>query len=193
MKLTCPNCGKSVEQRIISSKMVKNGVEYLLKCTNCGYTYRKIIEDKKMVNLKVVWSDGNISTIKNITTFEDDVIAVGDEISVSNINSLVTSIESHGKRVKKAIAKDVDTLWMKRFDRVIVKISINCGRRTVPSEIFAAPDEEFYVGDLIESDEIRAVIHKIKIRGQFITRGGAEARDIVRIYAKEIKEAGRKY
>ena len=193
MKLTCPNCGKIVEQEILSSRIVKNGVEYLLKCTNCGYTYKKIIEDKRMVKLKVIWSDRDKSSSKSITMFEDDVIAVGDEISVSKINSLVTSIDSHGKRVKKAMAKDIDTVWMKRFDRVIIKISVNSGSRTIPLEIPAAPDEEFYVGDMIESNGIRAVIHKIKIRDKFITRGGAEARDIVRIYAKEIKEIGRKY
>lgn len=193
MKLTCPNCGKTVEQEILSSKIVKNGMEYLLKCTNCGYTYKKVIEDKKMVKLKVVWSDRDTSTTKNLTLFEDDVVAVGDEISISKVNSLVTSIESHGKRVKKAMAKDIDTLWIKRFDRVIVKVSVNCGGRTVPLEISAAPDEEFYVGDLIESDSMRAVIHKIKAHDKFISRGKAEARDIVRIYAKEIKEIGRKY
>ena len=191
MKLTCPNCGKTVEQEILSSKIVKNGVEYLLKCTNCGYTYKKTIEDKKMVSLKVIWSDKSESTTKKLTLFEDDVVAVGDEIRVSNINSLVTSIESHGKRVKKAMAKDIDTLWMKRFDRVIVKVSVNSGSRTIPLEIIAAPDEEFYIGDLVEGNGIRAVIHKIKSRDRFVIRGGVEARDIVRVYAKEIKEIGR--
>ncbi len=193
MKLACPNCGKVVEQEIISSKMVKNGVEYILKCTNCGYTYRKIIENKKMINLKVVWSDRDVSEVKNLTVFEDDVVSVGDEMNVSGINSLITAIDSQGKRVKKASAKDIDTVWAKRFDRVFVKVSINRGERTIPAEIVATPDEEFYIGDLIEVNGIKAVIHKIKVKDRFVTRGGAEARDIVRIYAKEIREVRRKY
>ncbi len=193
MKLVCPNCGKAVEQEILSSKTIKNGIEYLLRCTNCGYTYKKIVEDKKVINLKVIWSDRDISEVKHLSMFEDDVISVGDEINISDVNSLVTAIDSHGKRVRKAKVKDIDTLWAKRFDRVYVKISINRGERTVPVEILAAPDEEFYVGDLLEINGMRAVIHKIKIKDRFVTRGGAEARDIVRIYAKEVREVRRKY
>ncbi len=193
MKLVCPNCGKESEHEIVSYKEVKDGVEYVLRCRNCGYTYRKVIKEEKMKDIKVIWSWRDKSQVKRYSTFEDDVISVGEEIRVDGINSLVTAIDSRGKRVERARAGDVDTLWVKRFDRVVVKVSVNRGERTTSHEIIASPDEEFYIGDIIDLDGHHAVIHKIKTEERFIHRGGAMAREIVRIYAKAIREVRRKH
>jgi len=193
MKRICPNCGKDVKQEIVAFRETKRGMEYTLKCKNCGYTYKIIEREEKMIDIKVVWSWHENSEIKKFTAFEDDMIAVGDEININGINSLVTAIDAHGKRVKEAKAKDIDTLWAKRFDRIILKISVNRGNRTSSYEIEVTPDEEFYVGDMLDLEDIHAVIHKIKTEDRFVNRGGAQARNIVRIYAKEIREVGRKH
>ncbi len=188
MKLVCPNCNKEVEHEIVSIKSGKKGAEYTLKCTNCGYIYKKFIEDEKMRELKVIWSWRDRSEVKKITKLEEDIISVGDEVRVDGINSQITAIDSHGRRVSKAKVKDIDTLWAKRFDKVIVKISVNRGPKTATFEIVAHPDEEFYIGDILDLEKLHAVIHKIKTKERFVMRGGALARDIVRIYAKEIRE-----
>ena len=193
MKLVCPNCNQETEQEILSMKSMKNGVEYTLKCKNCGYVYRKFFEEEKMKELRVIWSWRNKSEVKKIVKLEEDILSVGDEISVNNINSQITAIDSGGKRVKKAKVKDIDTIWAKRFDKVVVKISVNRGSKTVPYEIISHPDEEFYIGDIIEVNGHHVAIHKIKIKDKFIMRGGARARDIIRIYAKEIREARGRY
>lgn len=188
MKLLCPNCNQETEHEILLIKSRKNGAEYTLKCKNCGYTYKKFIEDEKMRELKVVWSWRDKSEVRRIIRLEEDVLSVGDEIKVEGINSQITAIDSQGRRVKKAKVKDIDTLWAKRFDKVVVKISVNMGPKTAKYEIIAHPDEEFYIGDILDLEKMHAVIHKIKTRERFIMRGGAMARDIVRIYAKEIRE-----
>ncbi len=188
MKLLCPNCNVEAEHEILSMKSMKKGVEYLLKCKNCGYTYSKFFEDERMKQIKVVWSWRDKSQVKSISKLEEDIITVGDEMPVEGINSQVTGIESGGKRVKRAKVKDIDTLWMKRFDKVVVKVSVNRGSKTSSYEIIAHPDEEFYIGDIIDLERSHAVIHKIKTKERFIMRGGAPARDIVRVYAKEIRE-----
>ena len=188
MKLICPNCNTESEHKILSMKTVKGGVEYLLKCQNCGYTYTKVFEDEKVKRVKVVWSWRDKSEVKSVSKLEEDVISVGDEIPVEGINSMVTGIESQGRRVRKAKVKDIDTLWMKRFDKVVVKISVNVGSKTRSYEVIAHPDEEFYVGDILDLERGHAVIHKIKTKERFVTRGGALARDIVRIYARQIRE-----
>ncbi len=191
MKFTCPNCGKNEVHEVVSMKNVKNGVEYLLRCTACGYTYKKFVRDEKVQDLKVIWSWRDKSEVKKISTFEDDIITVGDEIKVDGVNSVITAIDlKDGKRVKTARASDIKTIWAKRFDKVVVKISVNRGERTQSYEIIAHPDEEIYVGDIIEVGNIHAVVHKIKTEERFVTRGGALARDIVRVYAKEIREVG---
>ena len=193
MKLICPNCNKETEHRILSMRSMKNGIEYTLKCSNCGYVYKKYVEEEKMKEVKVIWSWRDKSEVKKILKLEEDILAVGDEISINNINSQITAIDSGGKRVSRAKVKDIDTLWVKRFDKVVVKISINRGSKTVAHEIISHPDEEFYIGDIIEFEGHHAVIHKIKVKDRFIVRGGALARDIVRIYAKEIREVRGNY
>ncbi len=190
MKLICPNCNKETEHEILAMKSLKKGIEYTLKCKNCGYVYKKFIEEEKMREIKVIWSWREKSEVKKIVKLEEDILSVGDEILINNINSQITAIDSKGKRVKKAKVKDIDTLWAKRFDRVVVKISVNRGSKTIPYEIISHPDEEFYIGDIIEVNGRHAAIHKIKTKERFITRGGARARDIVRIYAKEITAKG---
>jgi len=119
MKLVCPNCGMETEHEIVSYREVKDGVEYVLRCKNCNYTYKKVIKEEKMREIKVIWSWRDKSEVKKYSTFEDDIIFMGDEIRVDGVNSLVTAIDSKGKRVKSATARDVDTLWAKRFDRIV--------------------------------------------------------------------------
>ncbi len=193
MNLICPNCGKEVEHDIVSYKEIKGGTEYLVKCKNCGYTYTIVMKEDKMRDIKVIFSWKDKSEVKKYSTYEEDILHVGDEIRVDGINSLITALESKGRRVNKAQAKDVQTIWAKRFDEIFVKVSINRGERTLSHEITTDPDEEFYIGDILEINNFHAVIHKIKTKEQFIHRGGAAARDIVRIYAKEIREGRRKY
>ena len=188
MKLVCPNCGNETEHKILSSKVMGNGIEYVLQCLTCKYTYKKYIENEKIRDLKVVWSWKDKSEIKKISLFENDIVSVGDEMEIGGITSKITAIDSKGKRVKKARVGDIDTLWAKRFDRVVVKISVNKGTKTVSSEMVVNPYEDFYIGDLIDIKNTKCVIHRIKVHDRFITRGSAKAKDIVRIYAKEIKE-----
>ncbi len=188
MELICPNCGKETEHKILSSRVMENGIEYILQCPNCGYTYKKYIENEKMKDLKVVWSWRGNSEIKRVSMFENDIINVGDEIKIAGINSKITAIDSGGKRVNKARAGDIDIIWAKRFDKVVVKISVNRGNKTLSSEIIVHPDEDFYIGDIIDIKNMKCVIHKIKIHDRFITRGSARAKDIIRVYAKEIKK-----
>ena len=193
MNLICPNCGKEGEHEIVSYKEVKGGTEYLVRCKNCGYTYSIVMKDEKMKDIKVIFSWKGESEVKKYSTFQEDILHVGEEIRVDGINALITALDSNGKRVKKGEAKDIDTIWAKRFDKVIVKVSVNRGERTISHELTANPNEEFYIGDILEFNKSHAVIHKIKTKERFIHRGGAMARDIVRIYAKEIREGRRKY
>ena len=44
----------------------------------------------------------------------------------------VTAIECGGRRLPRAKAKDITTLWTRTIDRVVVKISVHDGRKTIP-------------------------------------------------------------
>jgi uncharacterized Zn finger protein len=68
-----------------------------------------------------------------------------------------------------------------------VKISINKHTKTIPTQIDAMPDEEFFVGDLMTVGKEQVVIHSIKSKESTVRRGGVPARDIVRIYTKAVR------
>jgi uncharacterized Zn finger protein len=66
---------------------------------------------------------------------EDDVIHVGDEYVVEHDDEVsgvkIQSIELKTKgRPEEAIAKDVDALWARAIDDVIVKIAVQKGAIT---------------------------------------------------------------
>ena len=115
------------------------------------------------------------------------MFGVDDELFVGGTHVVITSIESNGKRVRRSAVGDIGTIWAKRYDRIRMKVSVNKGYKTVPSEFFAMPDEEFYIGDIISAGREKAVIHQMKTQRGLVRNGGAEARDIVRIYARAMR------
>ena len=89
--------------------------------------------------------------------------------------------------MEKCDIKAISTIWAKKFDKVIVKISINKHTKTIPTQIDAMPDEEFFVGDLMTVGKEQVVIHSIKAKEGAVRRGSVPARDIVRIYTKAVR------
>jgi uncharacterized Zn finger protein len=145
------------------------------------------IRRERPIEVQVIISEGNRSEKVTLELPPDTRIDLKDEIEVDGTVVQVTSIEKDGKRLSRAKAGDIGTLWTKRFDQIPVKVSIFKGRRTSPETLIATPGEEFSIGDILEIKGRMAAIESIKIEGRTIRKGSAEARDIVRIYAREIK------
>jgi uncharacterized Zn finger protein len=113
---------------------------------------------------------------------------LGDEVMCGELPVLVTSIESKGARVELCEARDVDTIWGKRFDKVKVPFSVNHRGKTYSEHLIVSPDDEFFVGDLILVGKRDVVIHTIKTESRTMRKGSAMARDIVRIYANIVRK-----
>ncbi len=177
--------------RILKGKVAgKKGetLECVVKCTECGDVRKTTIKREKPIPIKVIVSKDEKSIRKEIGLLPSEEIVVGDKMIVDGLEVEVSSIESKGKRVEVAIVGEIDAVWTKRADRVRVKFSISKGPKTLSKEIIAQPDEEFFVGDMVELGRMKVVIHKIKCRDKMVREGGATASSIVRIYAKGIKE-----
>jgi len=187
--LECPNCGERTLHEVMRGRIGRTGLvmETTVRCTVCDHTHFAVIREQRPVTVPVILSDQGESRKERIDLETDEVLSVEDEMFVGETYVVVTSIESDGKRVSNAPAGEIDTIWVKRYDRIKVKISVNKGQRTVPSKIFALPDEEFYVGDIIPAGRDRAAINKMKTSRGMVREGGAQARDILRIYAKVIR------
>jgi uncharacterized Zn finger protein len=185
----CPFCQERTLHEVLKGRLGKKRttMESTVRCLECGQTHSAVIREGRPVQLAVIVSDQGQSRKEMIEASPDEVFAVDEEFFVNDTYVVVTSIEREGRRVNQAPADGIDTIWVKRYDKIKLKVSLNKGHKTVPSEFFALPDEEFFVGDIIPAGRSQAVIHQMKTNRGMVREGGVEAREIVRIYAKAMR------
>ena len=169
----CPVCDEETEHQILKGRMGKATIEGTFRCNSCGRVTSETIKIPELIEVPVVFSDGEVSETTRTTIESNDIIAIDDEFELDDGRKVcVTHIDvDEGKKVKKALATDVRKLWVKRFDILSVKVSVNDGGKTYSLRVQAEPDDEFVVG-------------AIKTKHSLVRRGVAEARDITRIYGK---------
>ena len=182
----CPDCDDVTEHRILKAKMGNFNVTGTFQCIGCGRVFSGTIRLPKEFEVKVLFSDGDVTETTKTMLREDEIVAVGDEFDLDDGRHVrITYIElSDGRRRNKAPATEVKALWVKSFDVLMVKVSVNDYKKTYPMLCEADPDDEFTVGMYMHFDLWDCVIHAIKTNDRLLRKGTAEARDIVRIYAK---------
>lgn len=187
--LDCPSCGENAVHEVLRGRMGKKQdvLEATVKCQECGHTYSTIVRESESITVPIIISERKESVREEIELMEDEILTVGDELYLGENQLLVTSIESKGRRVESCNPADIDTIWAKKFDKVIVRVSINKHTKTIPAELEALPDEEFFVGDLMTIGKERVAIHSIKTDHGIVRQGGVAARNIVRIYTKSVR------
>ena len=166
--------------------MGKATIEGTFRCSVCGRVTSETIRIPELIEVPVVFSDGDVSETTKTTIESNDIIAIDDEFELDDGRLVcVTHIDVDADRkVKKALATDVRKLWVKRFDVLSVKVSVNDGGKTYSLRVEAEPDDEFVVGTQLEFEDFDCLIHAIKTKHSLVRRGVAEARDITRIYGK---------
>jgi uncharacterized Zn finger protein len=187
--LDCLSCGEHAVHEVLKGRMSKKQdiMEATVKCQECGHIYSMVVREPEVLKVPIIVSELGNSKKEEIELESGELLSLQDELYLGERHLLVTGLECGGRRVEKCDTKDVTTIWAKRFDKVIVKISINKHTRTIPTQMEAMPDEEFYVGDMMTVGKEKVVIHNIKSREGTVRRGGVPARDIVRIYTKAVR------
>lgn len=182
----CPVCDDVTEHQILKGKMGRATLEGTFRCNVCGRVTSETIKIPELLEVPVVFSDGEVSETTKTTIESNDIIAIDDEFELDDGRLVcVTHIDvDNDRKVKKALATDVRKLWVKRFDILSVKISVNDGGKTYSLRVEAEPDDEFVVGTQLEFEDFDCLIHAIKTKHSLVRRGVAEARDITRIYGK---------
>jgi len=186
----CPTCRKETLHEVLSGKMggkTQTVLDSTVRCRECGQVHHSVMKAEKPIALPVIISWLEKSEKSTITIGPDEVLSVNDEVMCGDNPVLVTSIESNGARVDKAKAREIQTVWGKKFDKVRVPISVSHLGKSYAEHILAVPDEEFFIGDILEVGNREVVIHSIKIEDKSLRTGGAAARDIVRIYASIVR------
>ncbi len=182
----CTDCDDDTEHQILKGRMGKATLEGTFKCLECGKVTSETIKIPELLEVPVVYSDGEVSETTRTTLESNDIVALEDEFELDDGRPVcVTYIEvENGKRVKKCLAPKIKKLWVKRFDILSLKVSVNDDRKTYPLRIEAEPDDEFVTGSILEFEDFNCMIHAIKTKHSLVKHGAAEARDITRIYGK---------
>ncbi|MCI4371925.1 MAG: hypothetical protein L3J78_04675 [Thermoplasmata archaeon] len=189
--LKCEVCGTEAPHRVLRGKIGgKDEIvfEGTVKCPSCGRVSSVVSREPKPIQLPVILSWLEKSERTALEFSPEEHVAVGEALDLGDTRIQVTSIESSGRRIVGARAKDITTIWAKRIDKVRVKFSVNKGNRTVPCEVIAAPDEEFEVGEIVDLGKARAVVHHIRTENRTLRDGRARADEIVRMYGRVVRE-----
>jgi uncharacterized Zn finger protein len=185
----CPLCKAETLHRVIKGKVgeKKTVLEALVKCSQCDHVHQDVIRAQRQVQIPVILSEQQTSQKTVMEVPENEIIKVDSEFQLDRNNIKITSIEVGNKRVPEAEANEISTLWAMKFDKIKLKISINKGSKTLNRTIWAVPDEEFFIGDVMKIKGLSLAIHAIKTRDKKVKKGSVVARDIVRLYAKAVR------
>ncbi len=185
----CPMCKEETLHRVIKGRMgeKKTVLEALVKCSQCDYVHPDVIRGEITVSIPLILSEQERSQKTEMEFPEKEIIKVNSEFQLKRNIIKIASIEVGNKRVSEAQANEITTLWAKKFDRIKLKISINKGSKTLNRTIWAVPDEEFFIGDVMRIKGLNLAIHAIKTKDKKVKKGSVAARDIIRLYAKAVR------
>jgi len=181
----CPECKDETEHEVVAESR-----DLLLRCTACG-SHHRIPKEKEpdVLVIKAVVSREGTSKVCGIELAEDDTCSVDDhlvaECGEDAFGVEVTAIECGDKRVKKAKAPEISTLWTRAIENVIVKISIHDDWKTIPIYMECDGEQPFVVGELYTVSGRRFRVTHLKLRdGPLMRKEGWKtvAHRIKRVY-----------
>jgi len=183
----CATCKEETEHEILSESR-----DLIIRCTVCGLTSRRPLPpEPEPILVKTIVSREAESYVGKAELIEGEVIEVGDYIVAEKDDGEgagveVMSLEVGDKRVKKAVAEEINTIWSRAIDEVIVRISVHDGKKTLPMYVVCDGDDRFTIDEIVTIDRVRSRIDHICLRNGIIQRRKGKyeiANRIKRIYA----------
>jgi uncharacterized Zn finger protein len=181
----CPLCNDETEHEILAESR-----DLLVRCTACGNHHRiPRAKERGPLAVKTIVSREGSSMTCSIEFADDDTCSLDDHLVAECGDEAygveVTAIECGEKRVRRAKARDITTLWTRTIDRVIVKVSTHDGRKTTPLYMECDGEETFVVGNQYNAGNNRFTVSHLKLRdGPLMRKEGWKtvANRIKRIY-----------
>ncbi|KAF5091979.1 hypothetical protein KHC33_03525 [Methanospirillum sp. J.3.6.1-F.2.7.3] len=183
----CTTCKEETEQEVLSESR-----DLITRCTVCGLTSRRPLPpEPEPVFVKTIVSREAESYVGKAELMKGEVVEVGDYIVAERDDGEgagveIMSLEVGDKRVQKATAEEIDTIWSRAIDEVIVRISVHDGKKTIPMYVACDGDDRFTIDEIVSIDRVRARIDHICLRNGIIQRRKGKyeiANRIKRIYA----------
>jgi uncharacterized Zn finger protein len=181
----CPECNDETEHEVVAETR-----DMLIRCTTCGHHQRVQKErEPQALMIKTIVSREGTSRVCGIELAEDDECSIDDhlvaECGDDAFGVEVTGIECGEKRVQRAKASEITTLWTRAIEQVVVKISIHDGRKTIPVYMECDGEQAFVVNEMYVASGKRFKISHLKLRdGPLMRKEGWKtvAHRIKRIY-----------
>ena len=186
----CPECEEDTLHHIIRARFStgkKTTLNGVAECTKCGFVHRIELSEEADIEVQLILSEGEKTEKTTIMLAPEEELEYGAEIMYGESTIKITKLERKGVSLKRAHAREIDTLWAKKYDRIPVKLTISAGPRTYSRKVWGTPEEEFEIGDLIRFREYTVTVKKILTRKGMVSRGFVKARDIVRVYGVIVK------
>ncbi|PKK85856.1 MAG: hypothetical protein CVT48_03615 [Thermoplasmata archaeon HGW-Thermoplasmata-1] len=187
--VTCPACRQVTEHSVLTGRINEGAgitLEAKVKCDECGRIHRVTIKTGKLREIPLIISEMDQSSKTVLDIYSDEWFRVDEEIELDGKRLLITAIEiDNESRVKRAKGSEIKTVWAKVFDQIRIGISVNRGERTSSYEQWVDPDAEYSVGETIDVNGLNLKIKSIKTKHSKLRRGGAAARDVIRLYATD--------
>lgn len=181
----CPDCGSESVTVLHEANPEAERTDATLECEDCGRVFKDVIERVSDVEVDCVVSDDDESWPGTLEVAPDERLRIGDELYGEGHRLRITGLElEDGRRVKTTKPEMLGTVWCTVFDTVTIKVAVNQGHKTWKGEVTVKPEEEFLVGDLLDLKGYQVKLHAIKTQEGILHRGGAQARDVKRLYAK---------
>jgi len=189
--MKCPICGSESSTTLKSKKITskrKEVNELLLQCNECNSVYRSSFTENTPHSYRLIISEHDISKKTFIDLYPDETIAIGN-ILLSDIGQAeVTSLETrNGKRVEKALVKDVSTIWASSMEvdaRLGVSVDLSGTVKSYKIEIDR--DFKFEVDDIVKIEDYIFRIKTIKTLERKTKKGFAKASVIKRVYGRPV-------
>ncbi|MEM3396004.1 MAG: HVO_0476 family zinc finger protein [Thermoplasmata archaeon] len=180
----CENCKEETKHRVIKGKITegkKLRFKGVIKCSVCGATREVEIAEEKPVIVNVNISFGETTKTEKVEFEPDEEIVAGETLVVLGRRAKVTKVELEDRSVKRAEARKVKRIWVKDVEKVRVKLAVNERNITKSYAFLAEPDEEFCVGEILDTEDGEVVITSIKTSSKLVKRENEP------VYADEIK------
>ncbi len=183
----CTTCKEETEQEVLSESR-----DLIIRCTVCGLTSRRPLPpEPEPVYVKAIVSREGESFVAKAELMKGEVVEVGDYIVAERDDGEgagveIMSLEVGDKRVQKAVAEEINTIWSRAIDEVIVRISVHDGKKTIPMYVACEGDDRFTIDEIVSIDRVRARIDHICLRNGMIQRRKGKyevANRIKRVYA----------
>ena len=131
--LDCPSCEEHSVHEVLKGKMGKKQetLEATVKCQECGHIYTTVVREQELVRVPLIISDQGSSNRTVIELESGEELTVGNELFMDENRLLVTAIDCGDRRVEHCPVEKIGTIWAKKFDKIIVKVSINKHTKTI--------------------------------------------------------------